>query len=144
MPTVPGEDRQCDLCGQLVQPAGRCRAKPVECGIGVVDLSWWGPGSFSDRAVALVMDVMHAHDIQITFHLEPYGRARVDRFAEIAEDCDESAQLYEQTWIRGPELAPDVERQTARADELRQLKEADQEMERARRAAVAKASRKKK
>ena len=53
----------------------------VECGIGVVDLSWWGPGSFSDRAVSLVMDVMHAHDIQVTFHLEPYGRARVDRFA---------------------------------------------------------------
>ena len=71
-------------------------------------------------------------------------KARVDRFAEIAEECDGWAQSYEKTWIRGPELAPDVERQTARADELRQLKEADQETERARRAAVAKASRKKK
>ena len=53
----------------------------VECGVGVVNLSWWGPGSFSDRVVPLVMDVMHAHDIQVTFHLEPYSRARVDRFA---------------------------------------------------------------
>ena len=53
----------------------------VECDVGVVNLSWWGPGSFSDRVVPLVMDVMHTHDIQVTFHLEPYSRARVDRFA---------------------------------------------------------------
>ena len=51
----------------------------VECGVGVVNLSWWGQGSFSDQAVPLVMDVMCAHDIQVTF--EPYSRTRVDRFA---------------------------------------------------------------
>lgn len=50
------------------------------CGVGVVNLSWWGKGSFSDRVVPLVMDVMHAHDIQVTFHLEPYGPTRVERF----------------------------------------------------------------
>ena len=51
----------------------------VESGVGVVDLSWWGRGSFSDRAVSQVMDVMAAHDIQVTFHLEPYGLDRVER-----------------------------------------------------------------
>lgn len=50
----------------------------TESGVGVVDLSWWGRGSFSDRAVSRVMDVMAAHDIQVTFHLEPYGPERVE------------------------------------------------------------------
>ena len=49
----------------------------TESGVGVVNLSWWGPGSFSDRAVSLVMDVMNAHDIRVTFFLEPY-RQRVE------------------------------------------------------------------
>lgn len=49
----------------------------VESGVGVVDLSWWGRGSFSDRAASRVMDVMAAHDIKVTFHLEPYAEVRV-------------------------------------------------------------------
>lgn len=53
----------------------------VESGVGVVDLSWWGRGSFSDRAVSRVMDVMAAHDIKVTFHLEPYGELRVSNLA---------------------------------------------------------------
>ena len=50
----------------------------VESGVGVVNLSWWRPGSFSDSAVSLVMDIMHAHDIKVTFHLEPYGTDRAE------------------------------------------------------------------
>ena len=53
----------------------------AESGVGVVNLSWWGPGSFSDRAVSRVMDVMGAHDIRVGFHLEPYGPTRVARLS---------------------------------------------------------------
>ena len=51
----------------------------ADAGVGVVNLSWWGVGSYSDRAAPLVMDVMRAHDIHVTFHLEPYGLERVER-----------------------------------------------------------------
>ena len=30
----------------------------AESGVGVINVSWWGQGSFSDRAVPLIMDVM--------------------------------------------------------------------------------------
>jgi len=51
----------------------------AESGVGVVDLSWWGVGSYTDRAVSIVMDVMHAHDLKVTFHLEPYGPERAEQ-----------------------------------------------------------------
>ncbi len=35
-----------------------------------------------DRAVPLIMDVMRAHDIHVTFHLEPYADARANRLAD--------------------------------------------------------------
>lgn len=54
----------------------------AETGAGAVDLSWWGPDSFSDRVVPLVMDVMRDHDIHVTFHLEPYRLDRVTLFAQ--------------------------------------------------------------
>ena len=54
----------------------------AESGVGVINMSWWGQGSFSDRAVPLVMDVMAAHDIHVTFHLEPYSPDRVTRFSD--------------------------------------------------------------
>ena len=53
----------------------------ADAGVGVVDLSWWGVGSFSDAAVSVVMDVMRAHDIEVTFHLEPYRADRVEHLA---------------------------------------------------------------
>jgi hypothetical protein len=55
----------------------------AEAGIGAVNLSWWGRDTFTDRAVTTIMDVMAAHDIHVTFHLEPY---RTDRGAHLAED----------------------------------------------------------
>lgn len=54
----------------------------AQAGVGVVNVSWWGQGSFSDRAVPLVMDVMGDHDIHVTFHVEPYSHDRVSRFPE--------------------------------------------------------------
>jgi len=44
----------------------------AEAGVGAVNLSWWGRDSFEDRAVHGVMDAMRDHDVQVTFHLEPY------------------------------------------------------------------------
>lgn len=54
----------------------------AESRIGAIDISWWGQGSFEDRAVPLVMDVMRAHGIQVTFHLEPYGPERARNLAD--------------------------------------------------------------
>ncbi|MCL4821464.1 MAG: hypothetical protein KJ067_20200 [Vicinamibacteria bacterium] len=54
----------------------------AESGAGAVNVSWWGPGSDEDRAVHLLMDVMRAHDVKVTFHLEPYADDRAARFAD--------------------------------------------------------------
>ena len=43
-----------------------------ETGAGAINVSWWGQGSDTDRLVPSLMDVMAAHDIRVTFHLEPY------------------------------------------------------------------------
>src|SRR5215470_15701713 len=44
-------------------------------GAGAINVSWWGRDSDTDRLVPTLMDVMAAHDLRVTFHLEPY-RAR--------------------------------------------------------------------
>jgi hypothetical protein len=54
----------------------------ADSGAGAINLSWWGPGSPEDRAVPAVMDAMRAHDIKVTFHLEPYDDERTSRYAE--------------------------------------------------------------
>lgn len=41
-------------------------------GVGAINVSWWGRDSDIDRLVPSLMDVMAAHDIQVTFHIEPY------------------------------------------------------------------------
>jgi hypothetical protein len=48
----------------------------AESGVGAINLSWWGRDTFEDRAVPVVMDVMRAHGLFVTFHLEPYGPER--------------------------------------------------------------------
>jgi Glycosyl hydrolase family 99 len=53
----------------------------ADAGVGAINMSWWGPGDYTDQAVPLVMDVMRAHDIHVTFHLEPYHGDRVRNFA---------------------------------------------------------------
>jgi hypothetical protein len=52
-----------------------------ECGVGAVALSWWGRGSFADRATPLILDVLKAFDLKATFALEPYGDGRAGRYA---------------------------------------------------------------
>jgi hypothetical protein len=54
----------------------------AEMGAGAINVSWWGQGSREDRAVPLIMDVMRAHDIHVTFHIEPYADDRANRLAE--------------------------------------------------------------
>ena len=54
----------------------------ADAGVGGISVSWWGRDSFSDRAVPLLMDVMADHDIRVTFHLEPYSRARAANFPD--------------------------------------------------------------
>jgi hypothetical protein len=52
-----------------------------DSGAGAIDVSWWGQGSFEDRAVPLLMDVMRDHGLKVAFHLEPYADNRVDSYA---------------------------------------------------------------
>jgi hypothetical protein len=57
----------------------------VESGAGAIDVSWWGRGSYEDRAVPLLMDVMRDHGVKVTFHLEPYNSVRTDLYASDIE-----------------------------------------------------------
>jgi len=54
----------------------------AECGAGAINVSWWGPDSYEDRAIHGIMDVMRDHDIAVTFHLEPYTGRRGERFVD--------------------------------------------------------------
>jgi hypothetical protein len=45
-------------------------------GAGAINLSWWGPRDRTDRVIPTLMDVMRAHGIHVTFHLEPYSLRR--------------------------------------------------------------------
>jgi len=53
----------------------------ADSGAGAINVSWWGPGSEIDRIVPSLMDVMAAHDIHVTFHLEPYGDRHAASYA---------------------------------------------------------------
>jgi len=54
----------------------------TESGAGAIALSWWGRGSWQDQRVSLIMDVMHDHDLKVTFAMEPYADDRGARFAD--------------------------------------------------------------
>jgi len=53
----------------------------AEAGVGAINVSWWGPGSDTDRLIPSLMDVMAAHDIHVTFHLEPYTDRHAANYA---------------------------------------------------------------
>jgi hypothetical protein len=53
----------------------------AEAGAGAISLSWWGPGSYEDDGVNLVMDVMRDHGLKVTFHMEPYRSDRGERWS---------------------------------------------------------------
>ena len=44
----------------------------ADSGAGAIDVSWWGPDSNVNEVIPPLMDVMAAHDIHVTFYVEPY------------------------------------------------------------------------
>jgi glycoprotein endo-alpha-1,2-mannosidase len=42
-----------------------------EAGIGVVAISWWGMGAFTDQSVSTLLDTAYAHGLKVVFHIEP-------------------------------------------------------------------------
>src|SRR5262245_29865258 len=62
-----------------------------DAGAGAINVSWWGPGSDTDRVIPTVMDVMAAHDIRVAFLLEPY---RDQRAMAYADDIDYLIRRY--------------------------------------------------
>ena len=54
-------------------------------GAGAINVSWWGRDSDTDRLVPSLMDVMAAHDLRVTFHLEPYGNRHALAYASDVE-----------------------------------------------------------
>ena len=56
-----------------------------ETGAGTINVSWWGPGSPIDRLMPTLMDVMKAHDLRVTIHLEPYRDRHAASYADDVE-----------------------------------------------------------
>lgn len=56
-----------------------------QSGAGAINLSWWGRDSAPDRVVHELMDIMSAHDVHVTFHIEPYARRRA---ADLTRDVE--------------------------------------------------------
>ncbi len=49
-----------------------------DAGVGVLCTSWWGPGSYTDRATPKVLDAADRFGLKVNFHLEPWtGRKGV-------------------------------------------------------------------
>ena len=52
----------------------------AEAGAGAINVSWWGRDSEVPGLIPTLMDVMRAHDIHVTFHIEPYADDRAERY----------------------------------------------------------------
>lgn len=52
----------------------------AESGVGAINISWWGREDPIDQRIHPIMDVMRAHDIRVTFHIEPYADDRASRY----------------------------------------------------------------
>jgi hypothetical protein len=44
-----------------------------ESNVGVAISSWWGQGSYEDRAVPVLLEQAERYKIKVAFHIEPYG-----------------------------------------------------------------------
>jgi glycoprotein endo-alpha-1,2-mannosidase len=55
-----------------------------EAGTGVVAISWWGKGNFTDNSVSTLLDAAHAHGLKVAFHIEPIYKT-VTEFRELLE-----------------------------------------------------------
>ena len=53
----------------------------AESGAGAIDVSWWGPDSNVNEVIPTLMDVMAAHDIHVTFYVEPYTERHAENYA---------------------------------------------------------------
>jgi Glycosyl hydrolase family 99 len=53
----------------------------ADAGVGAIDVSWWGPDSNVNEVIPTLMDVMKAHDIHVTFYVEPYTNAHAANYA---------------------------------------------------------------
>lgn len=42
-----------------------------DAGIGVVSLSWWGKGGFTDQSIMAIMDAAQKYGLKVCFHIEP-------------------------------------------------------------------------
>ncbi len=56
-----------------------------ETGAGGINVSWWGRGSAIDRLMPSLLDVMKAHDLRVTLHLEPYRDRHAAAYADDVE-----------------------------------------------------------
>ncbi len=55
-----------------------------EAGVGVVISSWWGQGSFEDKAIQLMLEMGAQYGIKIAFNIEPYeGRSADQLIADV-------------------------------------------------------------
>jgi len=44
-----------------------------QAGIGVIIVSWWGPGCREEKPVPLILQIAQRYGIKVTFHIEPYS-----------------------------------------------------------------------
>jgi hypothetical protein len=48
-------------------------AEIAAAGVNQVIVSWWGQGSYEDKALSVVQTAAAAHGVDVAIHLEPYG-----------------------------------------------------------------------
>jgi glycosyl hydrolase family 99 len=53
----------------------------ADAGVGAIDVSWWGPDSNVNEVIPTLMDVMAAHDIHVTFYVEPHADDHAHHYA---------------------------------------------------------------
>jgi hypothetical protein len=53
----------------------------ADSGAGGIDVSWWGPDSNVNEVIPLLMDIMGAHDLRVTFYVEPYADGHAQNYA---------------------------------------------------------------
>lgn len=54
-------------------------------GVGIAVLSWWGIGSYEDRAAQGVLDMAARYRLKVAFHIEPYvGRTAAQLVSDVA------------------------------------------------------------
>jgi glycoprotein endo-alpha-1,2-mannosidase len=45
----------------------------ARAGVGVVIVSWWGPGSYEDQQVWDILDIADDYDLKVAFYVEPHS-----------------------------------------------------------------------